>query len=480
MAITTTWTLKLAQYNEEIDITSRTYGGYIKQLVEVGAAGLGEASIEIDNNDGAFTPFNGGTYSDLNIYAYALLIEVTVSDGVTNYKRNVYSGVISDFVLNDDGINSTVTLSAVDGLTIAGRSEIGYANLDTAIYFSSTMRGAITLLLDGWIIGGTELLKEVPLPYLGADDIDTQNVRRDVQASITTFEFYGYESYTVADILNSSILPAGPGVQFPGEIVFETVSGTQTTRYRNMVHDTSLVPDSSYRADFVFAENPTGTELPFKDLDRGYNMDDVINAAQITRNNPKQYAPTGTPPDTETKTHESAESIQKYGVRAVEYGTVAIRWDDETLNFGIIEPGAQQVAERWANRYDTPRFLTKRLTVTARQVAELAATTAAEQWANYLHCETGIWNTGKVTYTPTGGTQRTDNVVVASRDINFTPQDTVITVHCLPLQDNVAFTLGDTTLGLLGGTLDTYDDTDYTYDEFFPYNGHPVEGNRLY
>ncbi|MHC4707915.1 MAG: hypothetical protein ACYS8I_12625 [Planctomycetota bacterium] len=445
MAITTTWTVTLQQYNDSIDVTSRTYGATINQEVSVGAVGVSTATIEIDNNDGAFTPFNGGTYSNVDFFAYALIIDVTVSDGVTNYQRNVYGGVINDFKLNDNGTNSTVTLSAVDGITIAGRSEIGYANLNPSLYFASTMRGAITLLLDGWTSGGNVLLEEVQLPYLGGDDIDTQNVRRDLQAYVTTFEFYGYENYTVADILNSSILPSAPGVQFPGEIRFETVSGTDTTRYRNMIMDTSLVPDATYQKTFVFAENPTGTELPFKNLDRGYNMGDVVNAAQVTRNDPTQFG--GAP--TETKSYESTVSIQKYGVRAVEYGTLAIRWDDETVNFGVTEPGAQQVAERWANRYDTPRFLTKRLTVTAKQVDAVASSTAAEQWADYLHCETGLWNIGQVIYTPTGGTERTDDVVVASRKINITPQDAVVTVYCLPLNDNMSFVLDSSTLGVL-------------------------------
>lgn len=480
MAITTTWSINLKQYSHTIDVTSRTLGANVTQIVEVGAAGTGEASIQLDNNDGAFTPLNGGTYTDLDVYGYALIIDCTVSDGSSNYERNVYSGVVSDFAIEDDGVNSTVIISAVDGLTLAGRSEVGYANLDTDLYFSPDMRTAITLLLDGYVVSGNVLLKEVPVPFLGAGDIDTQNLNRNVSAQQSVFEWYGYQDYTIADALNSSYLPAAPGVMFPGKIEFVEVSGKETARYRMMHHDTSLVPSSTYRKDFVFAQNPTGTELPFRNLERGYNMDAVVNTAQITRNNPKQFAPTGTPPDTETKSFASADSVAQFGVRAVEYGTVAIRWDVETLNNDNLEPGAQQVAERWANRYDTPRFLTKQLTVSAKQVSALAATTAAEQWADYLDCETGQWNTAKVIYSPTGGSERTDNVVVASRQINITPADAVVNVFCLPMQDNMSFTLDDTMLGKLGGTLDTYDDTDYTYDELFAYNGHPVEGNRLY
>jgi hypothetical protein len=71
-------------------------------------------------------------------------------------------------------------------------------------------------------------------------------------------------------------------------------------------------------------------------------------------------------------------------------------------------------------------------------------------------------------------------VVVSSRTINITPQDATIKIELLPMVDNMNFILDDSQLGKLGGTLDVYDDTDYTYDELFGYDGHPVEGNRLY
>ena len=475
MAITTSWSVNLEQYSNNIDVTTRTLGARVAQSVEVGKMGHGEATIEIDNNDGAFTPFNNGTYADLNIYGYALMIDVTVSAGSSTYARNVFSGIVSEFELRDDGRNSTVVVSAVDGLTIAGRSEIGYANLNVDLYFAGSLKTAATLLLDGWVVGGTVLLEEVPLPLLGAGDIDTEHIVRENAGADSLYEFYGYQEYTIADILNSSILPAAPAVMYPGEIKFETVSGVETTRYRMMHHATSLVPETSFRKDFVFAQNATGTELPFSYIDRGYNMDAVVNYAQITRNNPTQFGGAATV----EREHESSESVNRFGIRAVEYGTVAIRWDVETLQIDELQPGAQQVAERWANRYDPPRFLVRELGISAKQVQSLAADAAAEKWADYLHCEGGLWNTAQVIYAPTGGAERTDNVVVASRVLQISPEDCNVTVYCLPMQDNMGFVLDDTKLGKLGGTLDAYDTASYTYDELFGYDGHPVEGNRL-
>ena len=476
MAVTTSWSVKLEQYSNNIDVTTRTLGARVAQSVEVGKMGHGEATIEIDNNDGAFTPFNDGTYSDLDIYGYALMIDVTVSAGGSSYERNVFSGIVSEFELRDDGRNSTVVVSAVDALTIAGRSEVGYANLDVDLYFAGDLVTAVALLLDGWqLADGTVLLEEVPLPLLGAGDIDTQNIRRENAGADSLYEFYGYQEYTVADILNSSILPAAPAVMYPSEIKFETVSGVETTRYRMMHHDSSLVPETSFRKDFVFAQNAAGTELPFSYIDRGYNMDAVVNYAQVTRNNPTQFGGAATV----ERQHESSESVERFGIRAVEYGTVAIRWDVETLQSGELQPGAQQVAERWANRYDTPRFLVRELGISAKQVESLAADAAAQQWADYLHCEGGLWNTAQVVYAPTGGAERTDNVVVASRVLQISPEDCNVTVYCLPMQDNMGFVLDDAKLGKLGGTLDAYDTASYTYDELFGYDGHPVEGNRL-
>lgn len=473
MTISTEWTVKLVQFDHTIDVTSRTMGASISQTVEVGQMGSGSATIQLDNTDGAFTPLNGGIYSDLDVYSYGLVIQ-TSPDG---FIYQVFSGIVSDFSLVDDGRVSSVQISAVDPLTMAGRSKVEFLNLDPLQYVFKQNLG-IEYLLDGYVepVTGSTIFEQVDVPRLGAAATRFQVIGHDVQEVEPIVEFYGYDGYTVADLLNSSVLPINPAVMYIGQTYFAPVFGVDEHIIDVNIFDGSKAPSAYYRKDFVFSENPTSTELPFAKIDRGFNMDEVVNSAQITRNDPLQYGGA----DTETKTHESAESVQRFGRRNVQYSTVAIRWDDTTENFGVLEPGAQQTAERWANMYDTPRFTTRQITMSAKQVEALADDAAATKWGELLSANYGLWNTAHVVYTPTGGAQRTDRVVVSSRTINITPQDAVLTIKCLPMQDNMNFILDSDDLGKLGGTLDAYDDTGYTYDELFGYDGHPVEGNRLY
>jgi len=477
MAVTTAWKFYLQQYGHSIEVTDRTLGAHINQDVRVGSVSRGTALIDIDNNDGAFTPFNGGTYSDLDAYSYALIIEAVVESPSGSTTCQVFGGVVSDFVLLDDGRNSTVQIEAVDPLTLAGRSKVEFLNLDPLQYVFRVNLG-VTYILNGYVepVTGSTIFEPVDAPRLGAAQTNYLVSGADVQTVEPIIEFYGYDGFTVADLLNAALLPINPGVMFSQNLSFVTDSGAETVRYNTNIFDGSKMPKTSWRKDFVFDHNPTGTELPFFGINRGYNVDDMVNSAQITRADPVQFGGA----DTETKTYESTESVQRFGRRNISYSKVAIRWDDTTENFGVLEPGAQQTAERWANMYDTPRFTTKSFRASTKQVEAKADNTAYLQWANYLDSRYGLWNTAKIVYTPTGGSERTDNIVVAGRTINISPADSTITVHCLPMQDNMNFILDDTQLGKLGGTLDTYDDTDYVYDELFGYDGHPVEGNRLY
>lgn len=475
MSLTTSWTVELKRHGETIDVTSRTMGANIQQSAVVGATGSGSASVQLDNSDGAFTPLNGGTYSDLNAYTYSLHITASVTDGTATQVRPVYHGIINDFDLVDDGRTSTVTMSAVDALTLASVSKVEFLNLDPAVYF---FRGqvAIDYLLNGYETGGVTVFEPVDVPLLGAGSSDFFLIGSDVQEIDPVVEFYDYDGYTVGDFLNSSLLPISPMVIVPTRINFVTSGGAPVTQFQVKIFDGSKCPSAVFRKTFVLADDPATTELPFSLIDRGYNMESLVNSTQMKRNNPTQFGGAAT----EEKSFTSVESVDQFGRRNIDFSTLAIRWDDTTENFGVLEPGAQQTAERWGNMYDTPRFLTREVTVSAKQVEGLADDAALTMWADLLDTDYGIWHTARVRYSPTGGSERTDRVVLSSRSLSITPEDCVIVYQCLPMQDNMNFILGDSDLGKLGGTLDVYDDSDYTYDELFGYDGHPVEGNRLY
>ena len=475
MTITTSWTVELKRHGETIDVSSRTMGATIQQSAPVGSTGSGTASVQLDNSDGALTPFNGGTYAAVNFYEWSLQITARVTDGAAIQTRPVYHGIINDFDLVDDGRTSTVTLSAVDALTLASVSKVEFLNLDPAVYF---FRGqiAIDYLLNGYETGGVTVFEPVDVPLLGADSSDYFVIGSDVQEIDPVVEFFDFDGYTIGDFLNSSLLPTNPMVIVPTRINFVTSGGAPVTQFQVKLFDGSKCPSSLFRKTFVLADDPATTELPFSLIDRGYNMESLVNSTQMKRNNPTQIGGAAT----EEKSFTSTASLESFGRRNIDYSTLAIRWDDTTANFGVLEPGAQQTAERWGNMYDTPRFLTREVTVSAKQVEGLANDAALTMWSDLLDTDFGIWHTAKVRYSPTGGSERTDRVVLSSRTISISPEDCVVVYRCLPMQDNMNFILDDSDLGKLGGGTDAYDESGYTYDEPVGYEGLLAEGNRIY
>lgn len=482
MSIKTTFTVELVQFGNTIDITSRTLGANIQQSVQVGSMGYGKAVLTLDNNDGAFTPFNEGTYSGINIYAFAIIIKANIITGSTA-TVNVFGGLVQDFSFVDDGRNSQVQLMAEDILTVAGRSKVAFLNADPDVYSFPDL--ALSFLLNGYSASGTTIFAELELPDFGAEDVRFNVSEADIPLDSGdppyapfVVKIVGYDDNTIADVINAALLPCGPAVFIPTSLEFITISGVTTALVNCKLLYGGLVPSSSGRKDFVFADDPSGDELPLQSVDRGFNMDDVVNSAQITRNDPLQFG--GAP--TETRTATSAKSVAEYGIRNVEFGQVAHAWDVLTANFGFLEHGSQQTAERWANMFDTPRFFPRKISLTSKQVEGLPATsTASTQWAAYLNIGTGVWNTGRVVYTPTGASaERTDRVVVASRIIEITPTNATVTIDCLPMQDNMSFVLDNSDLGKLGGSTDTYEESGYTYDMGVGYDSEGAdEGNRL-
>ena len=123
MAITTTWTVGIGSYpSSPNDFTSRVMSMNIRQSVDVNVIGRGQATITLLNKDGALTPGGGGTYSTTNWFQNAVFISVSTTTGAGVSTDQVFHGVIVDFDLQDDGVFSTVTITALDGLTIAAKT----------------------------------------------------------------------------------------------------------------------------------------------------------------------------------------------------------------------------------------------------------------------------------------------------------------------------------------------------------------------
>ena len=192
-------------------------------------------------------------------------------------------------------------------------------------------------------------------------------------------------------------------------------------------------------------------------MDRGYDIERVINQATIKSSF-----------TTNTVEADNSTSISATGIKSLFASDSSMLLDTDT----------QRMADNIVERFSNIHFQARKISV---QSATLADTNSGskEELAQLLDVRYGLWQNATVTYTPTAGSQVTDNCVISGRTIQAVPGRTTITLNLLPAEDYQSFVLDSNLLGVLGGTLDTYDKATYTYDEDVLYNGVPVHGFRL-
>ena len=428
MTIDATWQIEIGTKGAMTDYTIRVAGMNVKQRLGRARLGTGNAVVTMLNNDGALTPNAGGTYSGVDWFSQLVRINCTVTDGGSSETANVFSGMIKDFKLSDDGTNSMVQFKMIDMAGILGQTEtytsLGY---DTV----GGITGAITRVLRG--DGAT--IPPVPTPSFGGTDSKYRPF------NVTAGSAYSYrvnhDGTPAAQQINDQILPSGPAFAWSTTTFFDTEGAFDDPLLYILVADYRL---NRTLADYhtlkraarpqTFTANPTGTELPINSLTTGWNHDDVRNQATVD----------GTYFGHTPQTTSNTASINKYGVQAVTVNESGVTTDDEAL----------EAANRWATLFDAPVYAATALTVKLSSIIEQCDDAAWQSLANLLDIQSGLWNTAAVEYTPTGSaTQVTDGCLMFGRTINATPSDTTITVEFVPAANYQYFTLDSDVLGVL-------------------------------
>ncbi len=428
MTIDATWQIEIGVKGAMTDYTSRVAGMNVKQRLGRARLGTGNAVVTMLNNDGALTPNGGGTYSGVDWFSQLVRINCTVTDGSSNATANVFSGIVKDFYLSDDGTNSIVQFKMIDMAGILGQTEtytsLGY---DTV----GGLNGAITRVLRG--DGAT--IPPVPTAAFGGTDSEYRPF------TITSGSAYSYrvnhDGTPAAQQINDQILPSGPGFAWSTTTFFDTEGGADDPGFYILVVDYTLnrtLADSGTlkRAarPQTFTANPTGAQLPINDLTAGWNHDDVRNQATVD----------GTYFGHTSQTASNTASIDKYGVQAVTVNESGVTTDEEAL----------EAANRWATLFDSPTYAATALTVKMSSIINDCDDAAYESVANLLDIQSGLWNVATVEYTPTGSpTQVADHCVMFGRTIKATPSDTTITVEFVPAANYQYFQLDSEALGVL-------------------------------
>ena len=413
MAINTTWKVDIGTVAAPTDFTSRVMSMNIRQSVDVNVMGRGVCRITLLNKDGALTPGGGGTYSSTDWFAQGVFINALTDIGAGSTSTDVFDGIITNFELQDNGVFSTVTLTAQDGLTVGGKSP-----LQDLKGVSGISRPYITWLSTNI---KTTIADTSIYPLLGKPNsvglVDYVN-------SSTTFHNISNPtgSSVYADGWQVNIIPTANDVCY-ATIIEEAVQAPYgaVARYRvnAMPYDTTRNAANSVDFEFAPEGSVTGTKLPFSanNFAQAFNIDTLINVATVGG----QFA---------TFTSTSSNALT-YGQRTVSFNNTGV--SDNTF--------AQSVAERLTNRYSTPKFNVVELTTSAKIVKQQADDSAESFWRNLLSIQKGLWQKTTITWTGSGASAQTVTCVIKGRTINVTPENTDVSLFFGDWVDNHSFIL---------------------------------------
>lgn len=415
MTINTSWQLKIGTVASPTDFSSRVLSMSIDQSVDVNVVGRGVCSITLLNEDGALTPGGGGTYSSTDWFAQGVFVSALTNTGGADTVTAVFHGVVTDFDLQDDGVFSTVTITAQDGLTVAGRTgSVGPVFYGPVSYNTATV--AALAGISGYVLKYPKL----GLSTAGGSYTRLSTSNPDCYVDVGTFNSY-------ADLLQTALVPSANDVMWATTIT--NIGSTEYTIY-GCPGNLTRTDVNATTYEFVPNGSVSSTKLPFSfyGFSQQFNNDTLITQVNIK----------GVFPSAVTSSVDSS-NIDVYGNRTVSFTNTIV--------------GSQVLSDAMANnlinRYSNIRFTPATLELTDKMVKTNCANAAHSQWYNLLSIRNGLWQKVLVTWTGSGASSQTAQCVVAGRRINVTPEQTTVSLSLKSGVDNQSFILDDTSFGVL-------------------------------
>jgi hypothetical protein len=446
MTINTAWQIEIGSVASPTDFSSRVLSMSIDQSVDVNVVGRGSCSITLLNKDGALTPGGGGTYSTTDWFAQGVFVSSLTNIGAGNTKTAVFHGIIVDFDLVDDGVFSTVTITAQDGLTIAGRT-------------NSVAVGGGTVSYNTAAAYALAEISPYPLKYphlgqlsAGGSYNNLSGSNPDIYVNNQTFNSY-------ADLYQTALVPSVNDVFWA-----TTITNTVGVDYRVQSCPVTMTRTDANATTFEFVPSGTvtSTKLPFSNygFSQQFNNETLITQVNIL----------GVFVGATTSTVNSTD-IDSYGNRTVSF----------TNTFVGTQEQSDAMANNLINRYSDIRFTPSSLEITDKMVKANCADAALSQWYNLLSIANGLWQKVLVTWAGSGIGEQTISCVISGRSINVTPAQTVVSLSLKSGIDNQSFILDNSNFGVLGGDPITYNQPEISYNEAqWTYNdSYAEQGNRL-
>lgn len=421
MSLALDWKIEIGN-TTVYDFTSRTLGLSIDQQLQWMRPAIQTCTLTLNNYDGALTPDEiggNGTYKALNWFKQVVTItaQVTRSTGVTTEKPTFY-GFVDGFDLVDNGRYSTVTITAVDWLTVASRSEaipaLGLGNRD------------IQFLLAGVV---ATLDTEAELPNFGAFPPVTvyrklTDDTADFAAGIVLNDSFQTQTGSVGDQLVNQIMPSGLCLMWAARMTY--VSGPNASYEAILVGNTlnrkSAAPVDYPRWTFTLKAGTTANnELDVTEIEYDHNTQMLLNQAQVSNG-------------TNTANVKNTASINSFGASLFQ----AI----DTINASLASATtqAQAVSQRFGFVYYRPVAVT----LTSANLAN--ANDGSDDVLAELLSLNGLWQRVELTVTPTGGTSKLTKHLILGRTIDATPKDTRIRLNLVGQNQFQSFILNTSEL----------------------------------
>ena len=437
MAFNLVWKVEFGDIGGLFDITSYVFDTFIDMNANIGAAGRTSCSITLNNNGGQFTPGGAGTYGSVNWFKQAIIVSCT-GGGLTEY---AFVGLLQDFDVDQRSTKeSTVTITALDFLSVAGRSSNQL----------SEPSGGYLLSLEQFIKSFTDpafgpSTPEIS-PLMGSTSNKLSYIIATTATDIVTYVRTSYlEQGTLGDWLNNQVLPTAPGTAFMTDYsisadrflwncqVIDSSLNRTTNAYTTTIVDGSAVLTSG--------------QIAFNEIDVGFELDTLTNECNAIPLNDG----IGT---IASVTAINTSSRDNYGIRSRTYasciptGAVAIGGVLVTFNNQFMET----VANFWANRYGEVRYIPSRVVTAYSTLRKYSVDdgVAMQAFVRLLSAKTALWNRQTVTYKGAGmSSSQTTQTVTTGRKIMITPSDTRIELTVVSGIDNQSFELDSSTYGIL-------------------------------
>lgn len=450
MALTCTYKIEVVDYSARTDFTSICAGFSVDATYPMGSVSNSSASVTLHNNNGALTPNGGGTYSSTDWFNKLLIISAICTDnyynGATDLDSVLFAGIITNFNLQDNGIQSLVNIEAVDALTkLATSGSVSFPALGLVLETVFALNQDISLL-TGWDED------KQPFPLMGglSSAFDIQNLGNLSDAFLDRIQTpppppaNDIEYASITDLLSDGIVNTCNSVLFPAGVYF---SGTEINYQVGYLsgHKTRRA-SRRYTNSFVDSSPLVGGQLPFYDLVMGYELEKVINNAKAQ----------GVYVGAEVEQTNSNASQALYGMRSVNMGSIfAVKKNYNAGNTASTEndaqgeeDGAKSRTRELVNRGSTNSFSPQSISFTLNQIKSKGRESTALvpgaifYWDKIMDCLNRPWQRVDITWTGKGAVSQSSSSMLVGISISSSPTETQVVLELDPYFKNSSFILG--------------------------------------